>query len=286
MNVDVYFVVASVTVAILALGIFIYLFQHRFFFQPEKLPPDFKFAYEHLDAEEMSVSPEPGAVISYLHFHVEQPKGVVLYLKGNTKSIKGWGKFAIDFTRLNYEVIMMDYRGFGKSTGRRTSDAMKRDTQFIYEIAKKRYSEDKIIVYGRSLGSGFAARLASKNNPRMLILTSPIYSLQRAIQRYLPFMPAKPFLRYNLPTYHYLKNVRCPIKIIHGSDDRLVPISTAVDLSEINPELSRLYVILRAGHIDVHQFEEYHRVMEEIFEERKVFIDAGKTSLSYSHRKE
>ena len=120
----------------------------------------------------------------------------------------------------------------------------------------------------------------------MLILTSPIYSLQRAIQRYLPFMPAKPFLRYNLPTYHYLKNVRCPIKIIHGSDDRLVPISTAVDLSEINPELSRLYVILRAGHIDVHQFEEYHRVMEEIFEERKVFIDAGKTSLSYSHRKE
>lgn len=286
MNVDVYFIVASVTVAILALGIFIYLFQHRFFFQPEKLPPDFKFAYEHLDAEEMSVSPELGAVISYLHFHVEQPKGVVLYLKGNTKSIKGWGKFAIDFTRLNYEVIMMDYRGFGKSTGRRTSDAMKRDSQFIYEIAKKRYSEDKIIVYGRSLGSGFAARLASKNNPRMLILTSPIYSLQRAIQRYLPFMPAKPFLRYNLPTYHYLKNVRCPIKIIHGSDDRLVPISAAVDLSEINPELSRLYVILRAGHIDVHQFEEYHRVMEEIFEERKVFIDAGKTSLSYSHRKE
>lgn len=286
MNVDVYFIITAVTVAILALGIFIYLFQHRFFFQPEKLPPDFKFAYEHLDAEELSVSPEPGATISYLHFHVEQPKGVVLYLKGNTKSIKGWGKFAIDFTRLNYEVIMMDYRGFGKSTGRRTSDAMKRDSQFIYDIAKKRYSEDKIVVYGRSLGSGFASRLASKNNPRMLILTSPIYSLQRAIQRYLPFMPAKPFLRYNLPTFHYLKNVRCPIKIIHGSDDRLVPISTAVDLSEINPDLTRLYVILRAGHIDVHQFEEYHRVMEEIFEERKVFIDAGKTSLSYSHRKE
>ncbi len=286
MDVDVYFIITVVTVAILALGIFIYLFQHRFFFQPEKLPPDFKFAYEHLNAEEKSVSPEPGAMISYLHFHVEQPKGVVLYLKGNTKSIKGWGKFAIDFTRLNYEVIMMDYRGFGKSTGRRSSEAMKRDSQFIYDIAKQHYTEDKITVYGRSLGSGFAARLASKNTPRLLILTSPLYSLQRTIQRYLPFMPAKPFLRYNLATFQYLKNVRCPIKIIHGSDDRLVPINTAVDLSEINPELTRLYVILRAGHIDVHQFEEYHRVMEEIFEERKVFIDADKTSLSYSHRKE
>src|SRR5690606_3280284 len=286
MNVDVYFILTVVTVAILAIGIFIYLFQHRFFFQPEKLPPDFKFAYEHLNAEEMSVSPESGATISYLHFHVDEPKGVVLYLKGNTKSIKGWGKFAIDCTRLNYEVIMMDYRGFGKSTGRRTSDAMKRDSQFIYNIAKKLFTEDKIIVYGRSLGSGFAARLASKNNPRLLILTSPLYSLQRTIQRYLPFMPAKPFLRYNLPTFHYLKNVRCPIKIIHGSDDRLVPINAAIDLSEINPQLTHLYVILRAGHIDVYQFEEYHRVMEEIFEERKVFTDAEQTRFSDSHRKD
>ncbi len=270
---------------ILILGVFIYFFQHRFFFQPEKLKPDFKFAYDHLKADEKFVEPEKGAKISYLHFQVENPKGVVIYLKGNTKSIKGWGKFAIDFTRLGYEVVMMDYRGFGKSTGKRTSDAMKRDTQFIYNIVKKEFSEDKIVVYGRSLGSGFAARLASKNNPRLLILTSPLYSLLRVIHRYLPFMPAKPFLRYNIPTFQYLKNVRCPIKIIHGSDDKLVPINTAIDLSEVNPDLTRLYVILRAGHINIHQFEEYHRVMEEIFEERKVFFDAAQTSLNYSHRK-
>ena len=83
---------------------------------------------------------EPGAKINYLHFQVENPKGVVIYLKGNTKSIKGWGKFAIDFTRLGYEVIMMDYRGFGQSTGKRTVEAMKRDSQFIYDIAKKEYT--------------------------------------------------------------------------------------------------------------------------------------------------
>ncbi len=285
MNIDIYFIVSIIAVAILVIGILIYFFQHKFIFQPEKLPADFKFAYDHLKAEEKFVETEKGANISYLHFQVDNPKGVVIYLKGNTKSIKGWGKFAIDFTRLGYEVVMMDYRGFGKSTGKRTVEAMKRDSQFIYNIVKKEFSEDKIIVYGRSLGSGFAARLASKNNPRLLILTSPLYSLLRTIHRYLPFMPAKPFLRYNIPTFQYLKNVRCPIKIIHGSDDRLVPINTAVDLSEINPDLTRLYVVLRAGHIDIHQFEEYHRVMEEIFEERKVFIDAEKTSLGYSHRK-
>lgn len=285
MNIDYYLIAGIVVAVILAIGILIYFFQHKFFFQPEKLPPDFKFAYDNLKAEEKTVETEPGAKINYLHFHVDNPKGVVIYLKGNTKSIKGWGKFAIDFTRLNYEVIMMDYRGFGKSTGKRNVEVMKRDSQFIYDLAKKEFTEDKIVVYGRSLGSGFAARLAAKNNPRLLILTSPLYSLLRTIHRYLPFMPAKPFLRYNIPTFHYLKNVRCPIKIIHGSDDGLVPINTAIDLSEINPKLTRLYVILRAGHINIHQFEEYHHVMEEIFEERKVFMNADQTSQGYSHRK-
>lgn len=286
MNADIYFILVTISAVILILGLFIYFFQHKFFFHPEKLPADFKFAYDNLKAEEKTVEPEPGAKINYLHFQVDEPKGAVIYLKGNNKSIKGWGKFAIDFTRLGYEVIMMDYRGFGKSTGKRTVEAMKRDSQFIYNIVKDEFSEEKIVVYGRSLGAGFAARLASKNNPRLLILTSPLYSLLRTVHRYLPFMPAKPFLRYNIPTFQYLKNVRCPIKIIHGSDDRLVPISTAVDLSEINPVLTRLYVILGAGHINIHQFEEYHRVMEEIFEERKVFIDTQKTSLNVNHRSE
>lgn len=285
MKIDIYFIAAVIAAVILVIGLLIYFFQHRFFFQPEKLPADFQFAYENLKADEKFVETEKGANISYLHFQVDDPKGVVIYLKGNTKSIKGWGKFAVDFTRLGYEVVMMDYRGFGKSTGKRTVEAMKRDSQFIYNIVKKEFPEDKIVVYGRSLGSGFAARLASKNNPRLLILTSPLYSLLNTIHRYMPFMPAKPFLRYNIPTFQYLKNVRCPIKIIHGTEDRLVPIKTAIDLSEISPDLTRLYVILRAGHINIHQFEEYHRVMEEIFNERKIFLDIDNTSFGYSHRK-
>jgi hypothetical protein len=122
----------------------------------------------------------------------------------------------------------------------------------------------------------------------MLILTSPLYSLLRAIHRYLPYMPAKPFLRYNIPTFQYLKNVTCPIKIVHGTDDKLVPVKVAIDLSEVNSKISRLYLVLGAGHINVHQFEEYHRVMNEIFEEidePEKRIDLSKTSLNINHRK-
>lgn len=281
---NIYVLIGIIAGVTLFIGLIIYFFQSKVIFHPEKLPADFQFAYENLNAEEKIVETEPGALIDYLHFKVENPKGLVFYLKGNTKSIKGWGKFAIDFTRLGYEVIMFDYRGFGKSTGRRSAEALKKDSQYIYEIAKKQFSEENIIIYGRSLGTGFAARLAAKNRPKMLILTSPLYSLVKAVHRYLPYMPAKPFMRYNIPTFQYLKNVTCPIKIIHGTDDGLVPIKTAINLSRINPSKTRFYAILEAGHINIHQFEEYHKVMEEIFNEKPIEIDLQSTSLGFNHR--
>lgn len=75
------------------------------------------------------------------------------------------GKFAVDFTRHGYDVVMVDYRGFGKSMGRRTQKAIKRDLQVVYNKLRKMVDEKYIILYGRSLGSGFAAKLASMNNP-------------------------------------------------------------------------------------------------------------------------
>ncbi|MBB4805643.1 pimeloyl-ACP methyl ester carboxylesterase [Chryseobacterium defluvii] len=287
MKLDFYTVLIVFCVITLILGLIIYFFQQKFFFHPEKLPKDFKFAYDNLHAEELTAETEPGVFISYLHFKTEHPKGIVFYLKGNTKSIKGWGKFAIDFTRLQYDVIMLDYRGFGKSTGKRTSEGLKHDIRFIYNLVKQQVPEDRLVVYGRSLGTPFAAMLAAKNNPRLLILNAPIYSLERSINRYLPWLPAKYFMRFNLPTYKYLRGVKCPIKIIHGSDDKLVPVKTAIELSEIQPENTRLYIILKAGHINVHTFKEYHRVLDEVFEdieEPEKEINFQNTSMNINHR--
>lgn len=65
---------------------------------------------------------------------------------------------------------MVDYRGFGKSTGKRSQKAIKHDLQYIYNKIRERVSEEYIILYGRSMGSGFATKLASMNNPKMLVL--------------------------------------------------------------------------------------------------------------------
>ena len=101
-----------------------YYLQDYLLFKPEKLDKDFQYFYENQEVEEYNIETRDGALINGLHFKVKQPKGVVLYLKGNSKSMRGWGKFAVDFTRHDYDVFMIDYRGFGKSTGRRTQKAI------------------------------------------------------------------------------------------------------------------------------------------------------------------
>jgi uncharacterized protein len=279
------------TIIIVILSIYVitnvaaYFLQEKFLFKPEKLPSDFKFQYGEQKAEEHNLYIGDDIRINGVHFSIPKPKGVVLYLKGNSRSIKGWGKFAVDFTRLGFDVVMMDYRGFGKSTGKRTEKNMKDDLQRVYDILKNKVDEKYIIIYGRSMGSGFAAKLASNNNPRMLVLESPYYSMRKMAKRYIPFMPASLIVRFPLTTYKWIKYVKCPIKIIHGTKDRLIPYKSSLSLSNINPKLTRLYSVIGGGHNNLHTFEEYHRMMEEILNSRELKpIDPSKSSLQFTKK--
>ena len=259
---------ASITLLVLSiyivLSVLLYFLQDYIMFKPEKLSKDFQFHYENQEIEEYNVETRDGAIINGLRFMAKNPKGVVFYLKGNSKSIKGWGKYAVDFTRHGYDVLMVDYRGFGKSTGRRTQKAVKRDLQLVYDQIKEIVSEKYIVLYGRSLGSGFATKLASMNNPRMLILDAPYYSLTKMAKRYIPFMPLSLLVKFPMPTYKWLKYVQCPVHIIHGTDDKLIPYKTSVELSKIKPKLSRLYTVIGGGHKNLNTFESYHKMLDEI----------------------
>ncbi len=265
------------------ISLLLYYLQDYFLFKPEKLPSDFQFNYKNQQIEEYNLETRDGAIINGLHFKKDKPKGVVLYLKGNSKSIKGWGKFAVDFTKHNYDVIMVDYRGFGKSTGRRSQKAIKRDLQFVYTKIKEKVDEKHIIIYGRSLGSGFATKLASINNPKMLILDAPYYSLTKVAARYMPFMPLSVLLKYPLPTYKWLKYVECPIHIIHGTNDKLIPFKTSVKLSKIKPENTRLYTVIGGGHKNLNNFESYHKMLAEIINSKKDKFNLEQSSFKVKH---
>jgi len=277
-------ILITIAIVYITISIALYYLQDYMLFKPEKLPKDFQFNYENQDTKEYSIETRDGANINGLRFIPKgESKGVVLYLKGNSKSIKGWGKFAVDFTRHGYNVIMVDYRGFGKSTGKRSQKAIKRDLQVVYNKIKDQTTEDRIIVYGRSLGSGFATKLASTNFPKMLILDAPYYSLTKVTARYMPFMPLSILMKYPLPTYKWLKYVQCPIHIIHGTHDKLIPYKTSVKLSQIKPKLTKLHTVIGGGHKNLNTYESYHSMLEEIINSKTKTLDLETTSFNVIH---
>jgi pimeloyl-ACP methyl ester carboxylesterase len=279
-------IITIALIVIASLSILFYFIQDKLIFKPEKLSKDFIFQYENQVVEEYNFELRDGVLINGLHFKTENPKGVVYYLKGNSRSIKGWGKFAVDFTLHGWDVIMIDYRGFGKSKGKRTQQTMKDDALFIYDKIKEKVDEKYIIVYGRSLGTGLATKVASVNNPRLLILTCPYYSMSSNVKRYMPFLPTGIVMRFSMPTYKWMKYVKCPVKLIHGTNDRVIPMKSSVRLSKINPKLTRLYPIIGGGHKNLHNYEGYHRALKEILESKQLQnIDRENTSIDFIRSK-
>lgn len=255
----IFYIIGSLT--FLTIGV--YFLQEKFIFQPEKLKPDFAFKYD-APFEEINFNVAEGVCINGLHFYRLQPKGLLLYFHGNTRSIKGWAKYAKDFYRYDYDVILVDYRGFGKSTGKRGEKEMLEDMQFVYSQLARKYGEEHLIVYGRSLGSGFAAKVASDNRPRCLILDAPYYNFRKVVERFLPFLPLRYVLRYHLRTDKWILKVKCPVYILHGTKDWLIPIKHSEALQKLHPRRITLIRINGGGHNNLPQFDEYHNFIRDI----------------------
>jgi alpha-beta hydrolase superfamily lysophospholipase len=253
------------TVAIIYSGLclLLYFLQHLFFFRPEILATHFTYQYP-FPFIELNFDMEDGGRINAIHFTVPNSRGVIYYLKGNSRSIKGWGKFAKDFVSNGYDFFMMDYRGFGKSRGKRSQAKLFDDAQFLYQWLAARYSEDRIVVFGRSFGTGIAARIASWNKPRLLVLDSPYFSFLYNANRYGFFLPLKLLLRYDLRTDLYFKNILCPVHIIHGTSDRLISFKQSKMLKDLYPDKITLHAIAGARHNNLPDFEEFYEVLYDI----------------------
>ncbi|MEN9571911.1 MAG: hypothetical protein RL172_3142 [Bacteroidota bacterium] len=247
---------------LLLLGL-VYFFQERFIFKPEKLSQHFQYKYD-IPFKELFFDVEQGVRINGLHFSVPKPNGLILYFHGNTRSIKGWAKYAKDFLRYQYDVVLVDYRGFGKSTGKRSEPNMLKDMQFVYDTLAAAYHENHILVYGRSLGSGFAAKIASDNKPRYLILDAPYFNFRKTVQRFLPILPLKYVLRFHLRTDKWITRVNCHTYIIHGTKDWLIPLSHSQKLQALAPQKITLIRIQGGGHNNLPSFPEYHNFLRDI----------------------
>lgn len=254
----------TVIVAIyLMIGASLYFFQEKLLFLPTKLEQDYKFQFNY-PFEELFLKTDEEAVINAIHFKVKKPKGVILYFHGNAGDLSRWGNITEYFVDKDYDVLVMDYRTYGKSTGKLSEDAFYKDAQFCYDYLLKQYSEEDISLYGRSLGTGIASYLASKNNPKQLVLETPYYSILDVAKSRFPVFPVKRLLMYQFPTFKYLPKINNSVTILHGTDDSLVPYSSGKKLDELALKNVNFVTIKGGGHNNLIEFKEYHKAIKSI----------------------
>ncbi|RXJ44570.1 alpha/beta hydrolase [Gelidibacter gilvus] len=246
------------------IGASLYFLQERILFMPTVLPQDYQYEFNH-PFEEVFLETADDAVINALHFKAEHSKGVIFYFHGNAGDLSGWGTIAEFFVKMDYDVFIMDYRSYGKSTGKLSEAVFYKDAQYGYNYLKQSYSDSEITLYGRSLGTGIAAYIASKNQVKLLILETPYYSMVDMAKSRFSFLPVRSILQYKFPTNEFIVSVVCPIVIFHGTDDGIVPFKSGKKLFGILPKSqATFFEIAGGGHNNLIDFEAYRNGIEKV----------------------
>ncbi len=232
--------------------------QERLLFFPTVLPPDTPLAIAP-KVFERSVEVS-GARLSLLELRLDAPSGVVFFLHGNGGSLREWFVDPELYRQANFDLVMMDYRGYGKSSGEIESEAqLHSDVRRVWDTVAPRYKDLPIVIYGRSLGTALAAQLASEIDPQLTVLVSPYRSMVALARHDYPWVP--PFaVRYPLRTDAALLGVTGPVLIFHGDRDTLIPLEHGRALAAMHPS-ARLHAIAGAGHDDVHHFDQYRHAL-------------------------
>lgn len=237
--------------------------QESLLFFPETLPAQHRLAVEP-DVHELRVE-VPGAALSVLQLRRPDPKGVVFYLHGNGGSLAGWFSDVDLYREANFDLVMMDYRGYGKSSGRIAGEEQLRaDVRAVWAAVAPSYTGRKLVILGRSLGSGLAAALAAELSaasslPALTILISPYSSMGELMSEFYPWVPTV-LLRYPLDTARSARQIRGPILLVQAGRDELIGMRHPQRLQQLLPN-ARLEVITGAGHNDLQTFNQYRQLM-------------------------
>ena len=246
------------------IGVALYFLQDKFIFHPKKLPADYQYQFD-VPFRQIDLAVTDEKNLSIVQFTVPDSvrKGIVLYFHGNRQNINRYAKYANSFTRNNYEVWMMDYPGYGKSTGKRTEQVLYDDAALLFKMALSKVSVEQIIIYGKSLGTGIAAQLASKKDCKRLILETPYYSMDALAKHYFFMYPVIPMTKYSLPTFQHFAYVNAPITIFHGTMDRVIPYKQAKWLVEKKPG-TELITLEKGRHNNLPDFPLFHQKLDSL----------------------
>jgi uncharacterized protein len=167
-------------------------------------------------------------------------------------------------TKHGYEVWMEDYPGFGKSTGLRTEKKMYEQGLQVQNMAAAKYGSDSIIIYGKSLGTGIAAYVASASKNKRLILETPYYSIPSLFACYAPIYPTAAMSNYKIPVHEFLLDVNYPVSIFHGTKDDVIPYRNAARLKKVLKQTDEFITIEKGTHNNLNELDLFKQKLDSL----------------------
>jgi fermentation-respiration switch protein FrsA (DUF1100 family) len=234
--IDVVFLFLLVLLVILLIPLGTYLLYCLYFYQRQssllyipRIPFEMKTGDRTIAHHEITYRTGDGIAISawYVPAEKKEPGSgrVILFCHGNAGNItQRIDSFKI-FRKLGLNTFIFDYRGYGRSEGKPTEKGTYLDGEgaWNYLVNVMKVKPEDIIIFGRSLGGGIASYLAQKYRPRALIIESSFTSVQDVASALFPRLPMRWLTRFKYDTRERLKEIRCPVMIIHSPDDELIP---------------------------------------------------------------
>jgi len=185
-----------------------------------------------------------------------EPKVDVLFFHGNGGNLSLWKEFMLNLHRHSLTVFALDYRGYGKSTGSPTEEGLYQDAEaFLRHYWNKIHEPDRKVVYwGRSLGSAIAAYATTVRKPDAVILEASFPSKYSLLDHYPVLKVLGMFSEFKFSTADFLDGVSRPVLIIHGTQDKVVPLRQGQLLYD-RLETEKYFHTISAGHNNLHQMD-------------------------------
>lgn len=247
----------------------------KFVFRPDATyaPADTTPADMNLAYEDVPLRTADGLNLSAWFMMASEPRGALLYLHGNAGNLCDWVHAVDRFVWAGFHVLLVDYRGYGRSEGKPTEEGLYLDAEAAWRWLAERTGDTALprYVLGKSLGSGVATHLAAREAMAGLILDSPFTSMREVVALHARPLPSAIVPRM-FESLAKADKINAPTLILHGDDDELIPVSHGIRLYEKIAGPKALGIIPGARHNDIASFPEYHRGIVAFLSDPHTFV--------------
>ncbi|SES32649.1 alpha/beta hydrolase [Salipaludibacillus aurantiacus] len=251
------------------LFILLYFFQARLIFFPQSITQHEaeQITGQYERAEEISFHADGGNQLHGWLLHPEQETGknrLLIYYGGNAEELSA--QIPMMTERLDdWSVLLVNYRGYGKSEGRPEEENLYNDALLIYDVIQDEFDNglDSTVLMGRSIGTGIATKVAAERHADGLVLVSPFDSLEEVASRHYSFLPVSLLLRFSFDSVSRINEISGPLLVITGDEDEIVPESHTEALLKDYTGSLQYEQLQGRGHNDLHLDPQFWKALRE-----------------------